>query len=340
MILLRAVLLIALLAAATAPSASASFPGRNGNFAATVEQCPQGENDDGDVRLVRAYSPSGKAAGDLTDCTADVYGPTWSADGARLGFGQAGGGAFQYGTAAADGSDVRGISSPSSSAGAAGSGFFGPSFSLDGKNVAFTFGEEIWRSRLDGSQPKRLLRRPCKGSRECAALDGPRWSPDGRMIAVEVETFLSGSKLKAGIWLIRASDGKPIRRLGKGGSVDWSPDSRRLVFASSFEHGEDGRAKGGNLYTVRADGKGKPRRVARTKTTALTSPAWSPDGKSIAYIELKFTAGDVGFAVIPTVFRSPAGGGKRRRIVRLPRPFVEEGDYKAPTLAWQSRPRR
>jgi Tol biopolymer transport system component len=330
-----------LLAAVAAPGASASFPGSNGKFAVVVEACPPGEDDDGDRRRLRAYSANGKNVGELTDCTADRFGPNWSADGTRVAFVQ-GGGDDPFGSVAADGSDLRPI--PVDSKGGS-SGFYGPSFAPDGEQVVFTFAQSIFRSRLDGSALEEL--RPqasCNGNSDnCTDLDGPVWSPDGKTIAFESQQFAFGPgkkpKLKPGIWLMRASDGKLIRRVAKGGGqVDWSPDSKRLVFASAYERDENGKVDGGNLYVVRANGKGKPRRVARTGTTALAVPTWAPDGNSIAYIDVRFTAGDVGFDVKPTLRRLPARGGESTKLAKLPEPYQEEGFYNLPDLSWQPLP--
>jgi Tol biopolymer transport system component len=341
MTLRSAVLIALLLPAVGAPAASASFPGKNGKLAVVVEACPAGEDDDGDRRRLRAYSATGRNMGELTDCTADRFGPNWSADGTRVAFVQ-GGGDDPFGTVAADGSDLQPI--PVNSTGGA-SYFFGPSFAPDGEHVVFAFAQSIFRSRLDGSELEEL--RPqasCNGNADnCTEIDGPVWSPDGKTIAFESQQFAFGPgkkpKLKPGIWLMRASNGKLIRRVAKGGGqVDWSPDSKRLVFASNYDREENGKADGGNLYVVRANGKGKPRRVARTGTTALTVPTWSPDGRSIAYVDVRFTAGDVGFDVIPTLRRVPAKGGKSKKLAKLPQPYQEEGFFNLPDLAWQPLP--
>ena len=57
----------------------------------------------------------------------------------------------------------------------------------------------------------------------------------------------------------------------------WSPDSRRVVFASNKDDGVYA------LFTIGLDGKGL-RSVAPTASDNF-EPSWSPDGDTIAYFE-------------------------------------------------------
>jgi Tol biopolymer transport system component len=90
---------------------------------------------------------------------------------------------------------------------------------------------------------------------------------------------------------------------------------------------------------VRASGKGA-RRLVHRRRLAEIAPTWSPDGRWIAWISLRFGKGDVGFDVKPSLWRVRAGGGRPRRITALPAPTVEEGEFLAPRLAWQALPAR
>jgi Tol biopolymer transport system component len=171
----------------------------------------------------------------------------------------------------------------------------------------------------------------------CVMYEDPRWSPDGRRIAVRV---LSASRaIGTGLWILDAGTGRPLRRIAKGGlwgafEADWSPDGRRLVFNTDYQRDEvNGGASGGNIYVARADGKGKPRRIVHRKHIADTDPTWAPDGRSIVWVEQSFR-------VRPGIWRMRVPGGRPRLIRRIPHPYVEEGDYYAPKLAWQPLPGR
>lgn len=154
-------------------------------------------------------------------------------------------------------------------------------------------------------------------------------SPDGRWAA---------ARRGNGLWLYSIRTAQPIRKLAKAyATVDWSPDSRRLVYATDYQQREvEGGASGGNLFVVGRDGKHR-RSLVHREDIAETHPAWSPDGKSVAWVSLGFSAGDVGFRISPSLWRVSVRTGKRTRIAKLAQPFNEEGYYHAPELTWLPR---
>jgi TolB protein len=97
----------------------------------------------------------------------------------------------------------------------------------------------------------------------------PAWSPNGKLIA-----FASRRSGRSHIYVMR-TDGTYVRQLTRGKSDDdgpaWAPDQRRIAFS------RDRR-----LYTVGPDG-GPVRRLTRGLGGEAANPAWSPDGKLIAY---------------------------------------------------------
>ena len=84
------------------------------------------------------------------------------------------------------------------------------------------------------------------------------------------------------------------------------------------------------------DGR-RRRKLVHRHAVAATQPAWSPNGRWIAWVSLDVSAGDVGFDVFPRLWIVRAGGGRPRQIQELPRPDVEEGDFNAPQLTWLPR---
>lgn len=187
-----------------------------------------------------------------------------------------------------------------------------PVFSPDGEFLAYSvttndFGldtptTDLWRVRWDGSDRRALTHTP--GADEWQ----PQWSPDGQWIA-----FLSDrgdEDAETQVWVMPATSGEAEKLTDFPGGVSdyvWAPDSRRLaVIAKDPEQpaGEDKPPQPPPIvitrYQFKEDEVGllTDRRlhlylfdIDGHKATALTSgqhdeylPAWSPDGKQIAYV--------------------------------------------------------
>jgi Tol biopolymer transport system component/tRNA A-37 threonylcarbamoyl transferase component Bud32 len=156
---------------------------------------------------------------------------------------------------------------------------YGPAWSPDGLRIAFTSKRdgdaEIYVMNADGSGVTRLTNNP---AHDCS----PSWSPDGRRIA-----FHSDRDGDAEIYVMNA-DGSGLTRLTDNPADDWipawSPDGTRIAFESERDEPDPdncGLDCNWEIYVMNADGSGQTR---LTNNPAWdSSPAWSPDGRYIAF---------------------------------------------------------
>ena len=125
----------------------------------------------------------------------------------------------------------------------------------------------------------------------------PSWSPDGTRIAFT-------SRAQGGISVMNA-DGSNVKQLTEpndrgqcpqGFSAvdlrpDWSPDGRKIVFERQFSTYDDGGYDCGldgwgyrpQIFVMNADGSGLRPLILNVSPMYDSEPAWSPDGKRIAF---------------------------------------------------------
>jgi len=135
------------------------------------------------------------------------------------------------------------------------------------------------------------------------------WSPDGTRLACE--SFGVTDPSRNGIYTIRASDGRGLRRVtsnpdGDDIPGDYSPDGNRLVF-SRIDPSRPAKANVA-LFVVNVDGSGV-RRITPWGLPFFEDPGrWSPDGKTILFDDrmslFVVHADGSGMAKVPLVTRS------------------------------------
>nr|MDQ3013174.1 hypothetical protein [Acidobacteriota bacterium] len=107
----------------------------------------------------------------------------------------------------------------------------------------------------------------------------PAWSPDGKTIAYH-------SDRRGGIWLIPALGGTPKQLTEFGCRPTWSRDGTMIVFQSeSFHDLVQPYASSATLWVIPSEG-GAPKQITQAGKPAggHLCPAWSPDGKRVAFL--------------------------------------------------------
>ena len=207
-----------------------------------------------------------------------------------------------------------------------------PQLSRDGRRVAFvlqapdadadTYRSAIWVVPAAAGEAQQFTAGAARDTT-------PRWSPDGRRLA-----FLSDRSGHPQLHIMGASGGEARQvtrfpREHRPLDIAWAPDGQRLVLVVD----ETERPEGTDVVTLtrflyRADDEGLlegrrrhlwlvdlPRDEVRPLTCGDwddTQPAWSPDGRSIAFVSARHPRRDG--STVADVWVVPAQGGEPRRV--------------------------
>jgi Tol biopolymer transport system component len=224
---------------------------------------------------IYVMNPDGSNQTRLTDGSSYNADPAWSPDGAKIALSSNRDGKVSIYSMDSDGGNVIRLTNNASAIESQ------PNWSPDGTRIAFTSNRdgnlEIYVMSSDGSNQTRLTNQP--------ADDGyPAWSPDGAKIA-----FASKRDGDFDIYLMNADGTDQVHLAGDAGddlSPTWSPDGSQIAYSGhDIESFVIFSIDFGTYISIvsAADGSLIAFPAASSDFTNNSSPAWSPDGRKIAY---------------------------------------------------------
>ncbi len=158
----------------------------------------------------------------------------------------------------------------------------------NGKRIAFAFHGEVFTAPTDDGDLVQIT--------EGAAKDyNVEFSPDGKSLA-----FVSDKTGREEIYIAPADGVGETRKLTDHDSLkpsySWSPDSKRVAFATID----------GGLFLINADGR-EMKELVHSKHGSLGGFAWSPDSKWITYAKSDATQST-------EIYLMPTAGGEEKKI--------------------------
>jgi Tol biopolymer transport system component/DNA-binding winged helix-turn-helix (wHTH) protein len=191
-----------------------------------------------------------------------------------------------------------------------------PALSVDGRQVAFCWDGDgqpgLYVRSVGGEEQIRVAQGP-------AGLSSPTWSPDGREIAFlrNVGPARSNQHEIVVVPALGGAERLLATTVSTGPGLDWSPDGRLLAFV------DKPRADAPNAIFILTIGTGERRQLSRPAQnmswTGDTEPAFSPDGRTVAFVRYH------GNSTASDVYVQSLGAGEPRPVTSNQRGITDVG---------------
>ena len=147
----------------------------------------------------------------------------------------------------------------------------GAAISPDGKYLAFADKTGFYLRQIDSGETHSLSLAP--GFRAIPAA----WYPDGNHL---VATWVEAPTSPPGLWQVSIMGGAPRKLIDNGQLPAVSPNGSQIAFVKGPRHSEE-------MWVMEGSGE-NPTRLAGCQMCTFGVPAWSPDGREIAYVITKY----------------------------------------------------